>query len=147
MADKGYSARTFAPACAGKASRRPFPNASTSSRADAGARERPCGFDRAVYRRRNVAELCFDRLKQWRGIPTRYDKQPDRYLAAITLASTLIWLQTRSTRRCLGAGDQTFAPRAPTVRRWGQLDIASRGAAEAGLCARWGGAGTRTEGK
>jgi transposase len=55
---------------------------------------RPCGFDRTVYRRRNVVERCFNRLKQWRGIATRYDKQPDRYLAAITLASTLIWLQT-----------------------------------------------------
>ncbi|MGV9344873.1 transposase [Streptomyces spiralis] len=57
-------------------------------------RERPCGFDRALYRRRNVVERCFHRLKQWRGIATRYDKQPGRYLAAITLASTLIWLET-----------------------------------------------------
>ncbi|GAO13013.1 hypothetical protein TPA0598_16_00170 [Streptomyces lydicamycinicus] len=45
-------------------------------------RERPCGFDKAVYRRRNVVERCFHRLKQWRGIATRYDKPPDRYLAA-----------------------------------------------------------------
>ncbi|MET9346150.1 IS5/IS1182 family transposase, partial [Streptomyces termitum] len=41
---------------------------------------------------RNVVERCFHRLKQWRGIATRYDKRPDHYLAAITLASTLIWL-------------------------------------------------------
>ena len=34
------------------------------------------------------------RLKQWRGIATRYDKRSDRYLAAVTLASTLIWLGT-----------------------------------------------------
>ncbi|MFD7462987.1 transposase, partial [Streptomyces sp. NPDC059868] len=47
---------------------------------------------RAVYRRRNVVERCFHRLKQWRGIATRYDKQPSRYLAAITLANILIWL-------------------------------------------------------
>ncbi|MGW0149189.1 hypothetical protein ACWDVU_26700 [Streptomyces sp. NPDC003333] len=33
-------------------------------------------------------------LKQWRGIATRHDKQPGRYRAAITLASTLIWLDT-----------------------------------------------------
>ncbi|MFE1928174.1 transposase [Streptomyces asoensis] len=57
-------------------------------------RERPCGFDRVVYRRRNVVERCFHRLKQWRGIATRYDKHHDRYLAAITLASILIWRQT-----------------------------------------------------
>ncbi|MER8226283.1 transposase [Streptomyces sp. NPDC094143] len=51
------------------------------------------GFDKAAYRRRNVVERCFHRLKQWRGIATRYDKRSDRYLAAITLASTLIWLE------------------------------------------------------
>ena len=43
---------------------------------------------------RNVVERCFHRLKQWRGIATRYDKRPDRYLAAITLANTLSWLDT-----------------------------------------------------
>ncbi|TKT08018.1 hypothetical protein E4U92_18550 [Streptomyces galbus] len=60
-------------------------------------------LDRTAYRRRNVVERCFHRLKQWRDIAIRYDKQPDRYLAAITLASTSIWLQTCPTRRCPGA--------------------------------------------
>nr|WP_234352105.1 MULTISPECIES: transposase [unclassified Streptomyces] len=55
-------------------------------------RERPCGFDQAAYRRRNVVERRFHRLKQWRGIATRYDKHPGRHLAAITLAGTLVWL-------------------------------------------------------
>ncbi|MFM9368438.1 transposase [Streptomyces sp. Da 82-17] len=54
--------------------------------------EQFCGFDKAVYRRRNVVERCFHRLKQWRGIATRYEKHPARYQAVITLASTLIWL-------------------------------------------------------
>ncbi|MYU47598.1 transposase, partial [Streptomyces sp. SID7803] len=39
-------------------------------------RERPCGFDRSSYRRRNVVERCFHRLKQWRGLAIRYDKRP-----------------------------------------------------------------------
>ncbi|MFF8848375.1 transposase [Streptomyces sp. NPDC015127] len=55
-------------------------------------RERPCSFDKAVYRRRNVVERCFHRLKQPRGIATRYEKPPGRHLTAITQASTLIWL-------------------------------------------------------
>lgn len=55
---------------------------------------RPAGFDRERHRRRNEVERCFHRLKQWRGIATRYEKQPGRYLAAITLASALIWLET-----------------------------------------------------
>ncbi|MFE2141440.1 transposase, partial [Streptomyces sp. NPDC059456] len=58
----------------------------------AGGREPPCHFHKTIYRRRNVVERCFHRLKQWRGIATRYDKHPTRHQAAITLASTLIWL-------------------------------------------------------
>ncbi|MFB7835791.1 transposase [Streptomyces sp. NPDC056056] len=55
-------------------------------------RARPCGFNEAAYQRRNIVERCFHRLKQWRGIATRSDNRPDRCLSAITLASTLIWL-------------------------------------------------------
>ncbi|MGX1854259.1 hypothetical protein [Streptomyces sp. NPDC055299] len=42
----------------------------------------------APHRRRS----CFHRLTQWRGTATRYEQHPDRYFAAITLASTLISL-------------------------------------------------------
>ncbi|MGW4723876.1 hypothetical protein [Streptomyces sp. NPDC004291] len=42
----------------------------------------------------NVVERCFYRLEQWRGIATRHDRRPDRYLAAVTLAGTLIRLDT-----------------------------------------------------
>lgn len=77
VADKGYSARSCR-ACL----RRRGIKATIPERVDQLAgrrrRERPCGFDRAVYRGRNVVERCFHRLKQWRGIATRYDKQPGR---------------------------------------------------------------------
>ncbi|WP_395366615.1 hypothetical protein ACHGLA_35120 [Streptomyces sp. YH02] len=36
-------------------------------------------------------ERCVHHLKQWHGLATRYGRRPDRYLAAITLAGTLIW--------------------------------------------------------
>jgi transposase len=68
--------------------------------------ERPCSFDRAAYRRRNVIERCFHCLEQWRGIATRFEAQPGRCLAAITLASTLIWLGTGSTRHYPGRAAQ-----------------------------------------
>ncbi len=32
-----------------------------------------------------------NRLKQWRGIATRYDKTAESYQAAVTLASLLMW--------------------------------------------------------
>ncbi|ANB10572.1 transposase [Streptomyces ambofaciens] len=52
---------------------------------------RPPAFDREVYRHRNVVERCFNHLKQWRGIATRYDKTAESYEAAVTLASLLMW--------------------------------------------------------
>ncbi len=53
---------------------------------------RPPSFDKQLYKRRNVVERCFNRLKQWRGIATRYDKTAECYQAAVTLASLLMWV-------------------------------------------------------
>ncbi|GGU97311.1 IS5 family transposase [Streptomyces litmocidini] len=62
------------------------------NRARRGSHEgRPPAFDREVYKHRNVVERCFNRLKQWRGIATRYDKTAQSYEAAVTLASLLMW--------------------------------------------------------
>jgi transposase len=47
---------------------------------------RPPAFDKEVYKHLNV-----NRLKQWRGIATRYDKTAESYKAAVTLASLLMW--------------------------------------------------------
>ncbi|WP_435207056.1 transposase [Streptomyces sp. bgisy104] len=58
-------------------------------------RERPCGFDKSVHRRRNVVERCFQHLKQRRGLATRYGKHPERYLPAVTLTGILIRLVPR----------------------------------------------------
>ena len=55
---------------------------------------RPPGFDRETYRRRNVIERCFNRLKGFRGIATRYDKTATSYEAAVTLASFLLWARS-----------------------------------------------------
>lgn len=52
---------------------------------------RPPRFDKQLYKQRNVVERCFIRLKQWRGIATRYHKTAESYQAAVTLASLLMW--------------------------------------------------------
>ncbi|GAA0970258.1 hypothetical protein GCM10009550_77780 [Actinocorallia libanotica] len=39
-----------------------------------------------------MVERCFNRLKQWRGIVTRYCKTADSFQAAVTLAALLMWL-------------------------------------------------------
>lgn len=54
----------------------------------------PPAFDRQIYRRRNVVERCFNRLKGFRGIATRYDKTATSYEAAVNLASFLLWARS-----------------------------------------------------
>lgn len=56
---------------------------------------RPPTFDPALYRRRNVVERCIGRLKQWRGIATRYDQLARNYRpsAAIVLVTALLWIK------------------------------------------------------
>ena len=50
--------------------------------------------DCQIYRRRNVVERCFNRLKGFRGIATRYDKTATSYEAAVSLASFLLWARS-----------------------------------------------------
>ena len=47
----------------------------------------------ALYRRRNLVERFFCKLKQFRRVATRYDKLARNFLAAAALASARIWLR------------------------------------------------------
>jgi hypothetical protein len=38
-------------------------------------------------------ERCFNRLKQFRAVATRYDKRAVNYRAMVVIASLLIWLE------------------------------------------------------
>ncbi len=48
---------------------------------------RPPSFAITLYTRRNVLERCVNRLKQWRGIATRYEKWAVNYRAAVVIAA------------------------------------------------------------
>jgi transposase len=52
---------------------------------------RPPAFDRETYKQRNTVERCISKLKQWRGLATRYDKTTTIYLAGLHLAAIFIW--------------------------------------------------------
>ncbi|MEU4660220.1 transposase [Micromonospora aurantiaca] len=52
---------------------------------------RPPAFDRAIYRKRSVVEGCFNRLKQWRDLATRYAKRASLYQASLVLVAVIIW--------------------------------------------------------
>ena len=54
------------------------------------ARRTPYPLDRQAYRRRNVIERLFCKLKNWRRIATRYDRLARNYLAALALVSIVI---------------------------------------------------------
>lgn len=47
---------------------------------------------RSLYKERNLVERFFNRLKQYRGIATRYEKSADSFLALIHLACARMWL-------------------------------------------------------
>ncbi|WP_145111406.1 transposase, partial [Cereibacter sediminicola] len=50
--------------------------------------------DKRHCKRRNRIEIMFGRLKDWRRIPTRYDRYPETFLSAVALAATvLLWLR------------------------------------------------------
>jgi transposase len=53
---------------------------------------RPVTFDTELYRDRNTVERLINRLKDWRGIATRFDKTPESYLAGLELRASMIWL-------------------------------------------------------
>lgn len=48
-------------------------------------------YDKAIYKQRNVIERMFCRLKDWRRIATRYDRNITNFMAAIALAAVVIW--------------------------------------------------------
>ena len=48
-------------------------------------------YDKTIYKQRNIIERMFCRLKDWRRIATRFDRNVKNFFAAIALAATVIW--------------------------------------------------------
>jgi transposase len=95
IADEAYSSRAIRGHLRGRRITATNPErrdqqANRRKRGQAGGR--PLAFDRKAYKRRNVVERCFNRLKQYRAIATWYDKTGLSYQAMIDLATLFIWL-------------------------------------------------------
>lgn len=54
---------------------------------------RPPAFDKDIYKQRNVVERCFGRLKQFRGLATRYAKRAAYYRTELVIATIALWLR------------------------------------------------------
>lgn len=55
---------------------------------------RPVTHDTDLYRDRNTVERAINRMKDWPGIATRYDKTPESYLAGLHLRAATIWISS-----------------------------------------------------
>ncbi|MGW7260497.1 IS5 family transposase [Streptomyces sp. NPDC054834] len=94
LADKAYSSRAIRTHLRRRGIRAviPIPADQQAHRARRGSLGgRPPAFDREVYKQRNTVERCINRLKQWRGLATRYEKTATVYLAGLHLAGIFIW--------------------------------------------------------
>ncbi len=54
-------------------------------------RKNPRPYDHYLYKLRHLVENAFLRLKQWRGIATRYAKRSSSYLAAVQFRCAILW--------------------------------------------------------
>ena len=53
-------------------------------------------FNKRLYRKRNLIERFFNKLKHFRAIATRYEKHDANYMALVKLASARIWMRFMS---------------------------------------------------
>jgi transposase len=58
-------------------------------------RRKPAGWHRGYYRKRHKVENLFQRLKRYRRVGTRYEKNDLCFLAFVKLAAILDWLKNR----------------------------------------------------
>lgn len=57
------------------------------------SRKAPIPHDPILYRLRNRIERCFNKLKHFRRLATRYDRLAGHFLAFIHLAAAMIWMR------------------------------------------------------
>ena len=85
IADKGYDSNAFRGLIRGKRMRVVIPPTRT--------RKRAIRYDKEIYKQRNLVERCFNKLKHFRRIATRFDRLDCHFMAVLHLAATMIWLR------------------------------------------------------
>ena len=56
-------------------------------------RKKPIPYDFEAYKVRYTVERCFNKLKHFRRIATRYDRRAAYFLAFLQIAAALIWMR------------------------------------------------------
>jgi transposase len=88
LADRAYDSDALRDALAtrrAKANIKPMPNRVNIPK-----------FNKTLYRKRNLVERFFNKLKHFRAIATRFEKHDANYLALVKLASARIWMRFMS---------------------------------------------------
>lgn len=81
LADKAYDADSLRTWLKARRTQAVIPSNAT--------RRTPYPLDKTAYKRRNLIERMFCRLKDWRRVATRYDRTARNFLSAVALAATL----------------------------------------------------------
>ncbi len=56
-------------------------------------RKRSIPYDFEAYKVRNTVERCFNKLKHFRRIATRYDRRATYFLSFLYLAAAMLWMR------------------------------------------------------
>ena len=100
LGDKAYSSRANRTLLSSRAIKTTIAQpadqaASRKRRGRAGGR--PPAFDAEIYKGRNVVERSFNRIKDWRGLATRYDKLAITYRGGVVLRAIPHWRHDQAT--------------------------------------------------
>ena len=85
IADKGYDADKRVRAVLAKAGK-------TAVIPPRRNRKNPASYDKELYKKRHHIENFFSRLKDYRGIATRFEKTAQNFLSGVYLTAAIIWL-------------------------------------------------------
>jgi len=95
-ADKAYSSRAHRELLRGRGVKAVIPERSDQQRNRArrgSAGGRPVSYDVDSYKGRNVVERSYEKLKQWRGLATRYDKLAVIFRGGAVLRAITLWVK------------------------------------------------------
>jgi len=85
LADKAYDSNQFRQIVAEAGAEAVIPCNPT--------RKRFIPYDFEAYKARNLIERCFNKLKHFRRIATRYDRRAVHFISFIHIAAALIWMR------------------------------------------------------
>lgn len=85
LADKGYDSQEIVDSVISRGAEPVIPPRR--------GRKEPRLYDKHLYKARHLVENAFLRLKEWRGVATRYAKRADSFLSIVQFRCTIYWLR------------------------------------------------------